>query len=241
MVKEAPSTPYPRRSARRDCSQREQFHLPGFPATRRLKPFPAGRKVETKVMRMFQLQVVRAAGLGIVVFTLGGCATKSLWEQGSVAAFNEPAPEARVRLYQARGRSDVLVVYEEFSERKAAVRTRAYYLQENASRLEHRRAPHFVGAKEARSLEPIQMQVTTNKASVLTGAELSALVNANGRAFTLWLNGEKIGEHELPVYDDGSGSVKRVLWTPAAVVADATIVGGALFLWAWSSGALNCP
>ena len=32
VVKDAPST-HPRRSARRDCSQREQFHLPGLPAT----------------------------------------------------------------------------------------------------------------------------------------------------------------------------------------------------------------
>ena len=35
VVKDAPSLPptHPRRSARRDCSQREQFHLPGLPAT----------------------------------------------------------------------------------------------------------------------------------------------------------------------------------------------------------------
>lgn len=191
-------------------------------------------------MKKILLQWARGAGFSLVVLTLGGCATQSLWEQGRVTAFNEPAPEARLRLYQAPGKSDVLVVYEEFSERKAAVRTRAYFLQENASRVAHRQRPHFVGAEAARWLEPVQLQVATNKAPVLSGPELAALVNANGRNFTLWLNGEAVGEHELPVYDDGSGYVKRVLWTPATVVADATIVGGCLFLWAWSSGALNC-
>ena len=32
VVKDVPST-HPRRSARRDCSPREQFHLPGLPDT----------------------------------------------------------------------------------------------------------------------------------------------------------------------------------------------------------------
>ena len=185
-------------------------------------------------------QAGRAIGLGITALALSGCATQSLWEQGSVSAFNEPAPESHVRLYQARGKNDVLVVYEEFSERKAAVRTRAYYLQENVPRLERWRRPHFVGAQEARHLKPIRTQVTTNEFAVSTGSELSALVSANGRTFTLCLNGEKVVEHELPVYDDGSGRVKQVLLTPVTLVADVTIVGGFLFLLAWSSGALNC-
>lgn len=191
-------------------------------------------------MKKCLVQSSRAIGLGIIAITLAGCATKSLWEQGSVSAYNEPAPEARVRLYQARGKSDVLVVYEEFSERKAAVRTRAYYLQENAARLERRRRPHFVGAQEARTLDPIRTQVATNEVAVLTGPELAAVVSPNGRTFTLCVNGEKVGEHELPVYDDGSGRVKQVLLTPVTVVVDVTIAGGFLFLWAWSMGAFNC-
>lgn len=190
-------------------------------------------------MKRILLRHCRAAGLALLLFVLGGCATKSLWERGSVTAFNEPAPETRLRLYQAPARQDVLVVYEEFSERKASVRTRAYFLQENLRRLEQRRAPRFVGADAARGLNPILFQSAATNRPSASGAELTALVNTNGRTFTLWLNGERVGDHDLPVYDDGSGRVKRVLLTPATVVADATLVGGFLFLWAWSHGALN--
>lgn len=190
-------------------------------------------------MKKILLRNRRAAGVALLLLLLGGCATKSLWERGSVSAFNEPAPETRLRLYQAPSRQDVLVVYEEFSERKASVRTRAYFLQENFRRMEQGHTPRFVAAEAARGLHPILFQSTATNVPSVSGAELTALVNTNGRTFSLWLNGERVGDHDLPVYDDGSGRVKRVLLTPATVVADATIVGGCLFLWAWSAGFLN--
>ena len=184
------------------------------------------------------LKLIRFATFGLAVLAASGCATKQLWERGSVSAFNEPAPEPRLRLYQVPPRQDVLVVYEEFSERKAKVRTRAYFLKESTPLIEHGRRPHFVDAASARKLEPLSAERVDNKRIRPTQPGLCAMVITNDRNFTLWLDGQSVSDHELPVYDDGSGRVKQVLLTPVTVVADLTIVGGCLFLLAWSSGSL---
>ena len=73
-----------------------------------------------------------------------------------------------------------------------------------------------------------------------TNAGLYAVVGTNGTDFSLRSGEEIVGSYELPIYEDASGKTKQVLLTPVAVVADLTIIGGFLFLWAWSEGALNC-
>jgi len=55
-----------------------------------------------------------------------GCVTKALWDNGNLEAVKEPAGNVNLRLFAAKRPDDVLVVYDEYSERSDATRTRAY-------------------------------------------------------------------------------------------------------------------
>jgi hypothetical protein len=142
-------------------------------------------------------------------------------------------------LYDARAEQEVLVIYDELSERHQTIRSRAYLLYANAERIERRRPPHFVSPDRVKNLRALPIVVAGGPLPWPSNETLYALMATNGTSFSLCSAGKTMGSHELPVYDNGHVGAKRVLLTPVAVVADATIVGGFLFLWIWSEGGLN--
>ena len=176
--------------------------------------------------------------ISVALFT-AGCATQSVWEAGRFSQFSEPAPAPRLRLYHSAAEKDVLVVYDEISERDHAVKERAYFLYRNADRIEQRRRPRFVDAGLAKHFAPLPIALTPAPPPGLPPAGLYAVASTNRPAFALWSEGRSISSHELPVFLDRSGRVTQVLLTPVAVVADATVVGGVIFFFAWAKGGLN--
>jgi hypothetical protein len=157
-----------------------------------------------------------------------GCATRALWTKTSLDAWNEPADEAQLRVYDSPKRRDLLVVYEEYSERHDSLRTRAYWLQANAQRIEQRQRPDFVSVHAARGLAPVP--VFTN-APVETPSTGYALLSTNHYFLLIRVGDQRDGSHLLPVYNDGVGQSARIALTPVTVVADATIVGGIIGYW----------
>jgi len=163
------------------------------------------------------------------IILLGGCATPALWEEGRFVRYHEPASSLGLRLFHSSQRQDVLVEYVESREDNGSTKRRAFWLDYNIERLEMRRKPRFVSAKEVEELTPIPIidaALVAGIKPVNTG--LYAVVSTNGHAFTLYSAGAMFYTCELPVYRDASGRVKQVLLTPAAVAADLTIVGGVL-------------
>ena len=169
---------------------------------------------------------------------LGGCVTSKVWEEGQFARFHEPARPPNLLLFHSDQRGDVLVEYDEWREGDESTRRRAYWLGQNTARLQVGRKPQFVPVQHGADLAPIPA-VAAPLIHGEVAAERGCAVISN-QTFVLYTGENKMGAYELPVYRDASGRVKQVAITPLAVAADLTIVGGFLFVWAWSSGWLNC-
>jgi hypothetical protein len=66
---------------------------------------------------------------------------------------------------------------------------------------------------------------------------LYAVTGTNAGCFTVFSGGRGIHSCELPVYADGWGRVERIAWTPFAMTADLTIIGGYLgCAWIYAGG-----
>jgi len=161
----------------------------------------------------------------------GGCATHALWTETSLDAFNEPADESGLRVFNAERKKDWLVVYDEYSERSDSIYTRAYFLNANQKRIEQRRCPDFVSTNSVRGLKPVPIFLAMNAPSTNPSPSFYVLAQTNNLSFTLYDGTKSSGSYTLPVYNDGKARVVRTALTPASVAADVTIVGGILGCW----------
>jgi hypothetical protein len=168
--------------------------------------------------------------LPLLLISASGCATKALWNNENLEAVKEPADNLNLRLFDAKKHNDLLVVYDEYSERNDGVRTRAYWLNENQERIDQRRAPHFASTNLMRHLSPVPVFYSTLGETNWTFAQYG-VVETNRQSFTLYSNNGKISRHDFPTYNDGKGRVEKIALTPVAVTADLTIVGGYLGVW----------
>jgi hypothetical protein len=163
----------------------------------------------------------------------GGCVTHKLWTESRLDSWNEPADIPALRLFHDEHRQGCLVVYDELSGRADDIRTRAFFLNQNVAPLAQRIRPHFVSADSSRGLTPVPIffSVPTNAPEFFC-----TTMKTNGGSFALFSAGQQLGSFELPVYDDGWGRVEKIAWTPLAVTADLTIIGGYLGCWWIYSG-----
>lgn len=164
----------------------------------------------------------------------GGCVTHKLWTESEMDEWNEPAGDPNLRLFRAERQKDVLVVYDEYSERREAIQARAFFLYQNQARLQPRGHPHFVDLDAARGLPPVPLFFSTPA----NPPELYGVITQTNRgSFAVVSAGRRTGPYVLPMYADGWGRVEKIAWTPFAVTADVTIVGGVLgCLWIYSGG-----
>ena len=169
-----------------------------------------------------------------------GCATHALWKESNLDAWNEPADDPHLRLFDTPRHKDVLVVYDEYSERHDSVHQRGYWLMQNQKRIEQRRRPEFVEVLFPQNLTPIPVFVATNAPE--TGSSPPgpyAVVSTNLHSFILYSASNNGGPYRLPVYNDGSGQAARIALTPLAVLADLTIIGGFIAAEIWAGGGFN--
>jgi hypothetical protein len=168
-----------------------------------------------------------------------GCATSALWEEGRFARFHEPANPPGLRLYRAPENADVLVEYMESLDSDESRRPRSYWLDKNAARLKDRQEPVFSSRTKEGSLEPIPILDSLPSTDSRRQLGLYAVASTNGCEFTLYSGEKSLGAFVLPVYQDKSGLAKQVALTPIAVAANLTIIGGLIFVVAWSEGGLD--
>lgn len=162
---------------------------------------------------------------GLLLITLtNGCVTKGLWENGNLEAWNQPAANPNLHLFAAKPPGDLLVVYDEYSERRDVTRTRAFWFNENEKLLTERHMPHFSHTNSAAGLASVPVLLTSTNQSKSPPLPY-AIVDMTERSFTLYLNNGDTASYDLPYYNDGKGKVEKFVLTPAAVTADATIVG----------------
>jgi len=167
-----------------------------------------------------------------------GCVTKRLWDSNDLEAWNQPATNPMLHVFQANPKNDLLIVYDEYAERSDATRTRAYWLNENQKLIEQRSMPHFISTNSASGLTAVPVLLATTDQAQLPPLPY-AIVETNGSSFTIHSDSGTMGPHELPVYNDRKGKLEKFALTPLATTADLTIVGGFvgyLYL-AWRCGA----
>jgi hypothetical protein len=185
---------------------------------------------------MKTLRVILFA-FGLCLLPLGnGCATKALWQNNNLEAWKEPAGNSNLHLFAAKQSADILVVYDEYSERSDATRTRAYWLNENRKLINDRRSPHFTSTNVSVGCTAVPVIPTGTHQINLSPPY--AVVATNGQSFTLYLDGDTIESHDLPFYNDQKGKVEKFALTPLATAADITILGGFLG-YCWLGGAAS--
>jgi hypothetical protein len=160
----------------------------------------------------------------------GGCATNALWNKTDLDAWNEPAQNADVRLFDARHKKDFLVLYDEYSERHDSIHTRAYFLNQNQKGVAQGQKPHFVNARLSHQWPPVPIFQTLPESDTNFSQTIYAVISTNKQSFTIFSGKEKT-DYSLAVYNDGRGQIDRMALTPVAVTADLTMVGG--FLGGW--------
>ena len=85
----------------------------------------------------------------------GGCVTHKLWSEHTMDEWNEPAANPNLRLFRDERHADVLVIYDEYSNRHYSTNTHAFFLQQNLKPLDEHTHPHFVSTNLASRLPPV--------------------------------------------------------------------------------------
>jgi hypothetical protein len=154
--------------------------------------------------------------------------TGALWENDDLEAWREPADKLNLRLFEGAPQTNLLVLYDEYSERNEAVHTRAYWLKENQSKVDQHVRPHFAAFSAKDHLPSVPVFYDPIPAGMKLPPGLCAVVSTNKQSFTLCADNRAIGSRSLPIYNDGKGRTEKIALTPLAVTADATIVGPAI-------------
>jgi hypothetical protein len=174
--------------------------------------------------------------LSIQALLLTGCVTAKVWQPHNFAGFHEPADPSNVKLFYSSQHEDVLVEYDEKVGHKGATRRRAYWLEQNQAKEGREERPRFVSLKEAVGLQPLPVSESGEEADSSSTIGLFA-TTTNSFEFQLYGISENqtngtlakatiLGDHELPAYYDSSGRRRKIMLTPPAVLADASIVAG---------------
>ncbi len=154
--------------------------------------------------------------LSVPLFT-GGC-TVALWQENSLDAYHKPALDPHLRLYHASERRDLLVVYDDFSERSGVTSTRAYFLYKNDWRIAEERKPFFVDTNLVLKFLPVPVYQNLPVPAANSSNQLCAVFIADTNNLTVYSGQRMVSSHCLPVYPDAVGNMERVALTPVAVL-----------------------
>ena len=91
----------------------------------------------------------------LVQLLTSGCVTHKLWTESQLDEWNEPAGDPNLRVFRDELQKDLLVSYEEFSDRRETNRVRAFFLYKNQKQLQSQGRPHFVNPDSSRNLTPV--------------------------------------------------------------------------------------
>jgi hypothetical protein len=177
-------------------------------------------KTRVKYVALFSPLLLGLAG--------GGCMTSALWENDDWEAWKQPADKPHLQLFEGDPQTNLLVFYDEYSERNNGIHTRAYWLKENQTKVDEHVRPHFASFSAKNHLPSVPIYYDPIPAGMTLPPGLCAVVATNQQSFTLYVDNRVIGSRLLPIYNDGKGRTEKIALTPLAVTADASIVGPAI-------------
>jgi len=158
------------------------------------------------------------SGLAFLLFQTG-CVTRNLWED----AYFAPAVPADIRLYKSVSPPGVIVEYNERIAGGRSTGRQAYLLTVDGWRSTNGVPIFLPPGTGAANSQPIPMlQVRSPAVGPLEGGYWG-MESLNPHQFDLYRDGQSLGTFELPFYSKRNRTVGRVMLTPLAVVADATV------------------
>jgi hypothetical protein len=159
-----------------------------------------------------------------------GC-TAMLWNKSTFSTYYHPAEPANLQLYYSDARKDLLVQYDESREREKKVQRRSYWLEPNLTLANNGQRPQFINSVSLDGLTPVPL-TATQPVSPPTGFKgLYVVCQTHDPRFTLYSGTNELHTCTLPIYHANQQVAVKVLLTPPALVADATLVGGFIGLW----------
>src|SRR5579859_1551790 len=124
-----------------------------------------------------------------------GCVTHHLWTESHFDEWNQGAGNPNLHLFDDQPRHDLLVVYDEYSDRHEVTRTRAYLLQQNEPELKQHLRPRFVSVNCAQGLPAVPIFATQ---PVTPTPQTYAVSGTNSQSFRVFSGGGKTGaDYEL--------------------------------------------
>jgi len=153
---------------------------------------------------------------------LAGCATNALLEDARYDKY-QPNQPVNLEVFQRSKDNELLVVYDEQRVKTGSVRRRAYLMRANEDRVRRARRPVFVPLSMASGMDaiPVIRADSTN-----LNRSVWVYLCANNQGFKLIREGQVEREYPLPMYFDTTKTFFKIaLIGPAAVVADAALVG----------------
>jgi hypothetical protein len=177
-------------------------------------------------MRTNTSLVLSMFGSVSVLLLMGGCATDTLtnqlWRGEALGVNCAPAELGEVAVYQKNGCKDVLVAYDE--NQGGRFLHRAYYVLQDGDRVDTGGRPHFVSPGEARQMERIPSDIDANTGVAAPAHEpFWVRISPDSLYFTVLSNGVPLATFDLPKYVQKISVTKRLLLTPVALVADASV------------------
>jgi hypothetical protein len=167
-----------------------------------------------------------------------GC-TAMLWSKLTFATYYHPADPANIQLYYSDRRKDMLVQYDESREREKKVRRRSYWLEPNLTLVNNGQKPLFVADISLDGLTPVPLSATTPDSPPSGFKGLYVVCQTHDPRFTLYSGTNELHACILPVYHGDQQIALKVLLTPPALVADATLVGGLVGLYCLANSDSN--
>jgi hypothetical protein len=172
-----------------------------------------------------------SVGLLVVQLLLFTGCTAMLWNKSTFSTYYHPAEPANLQLYYSDARKDMLVQYDESCEREKKVQRRSYWLEPNLTIVNNGQKPQFVDAVSLDGLTPVPLSAT-QPISPPTGFKgLYVVCQTHDPRFTLYSGTNELNSCILPIYRSNEQIAVKVLLTPPALVADATLVGGLIGLY----------
>jgi len=158
-----------------------------------------------------------------------GC-TVMLWERTTFSKYYHAADPAGLQVYYSEERQDLLVQYDESQETRKKVRTRYYWLEPNVKLTEAGRKPKFCqpGSLERMQLLPQTPVLLEPLPPGLNG--LYVVCKPHDLHFKVYSGTNEVNTYILPDYDANEQIALKILLTPPALAADATLVGAVIGL-----------
>jgi hypothetical protein len=158
-----------------------------------------------------------------------GC-TALLWEKSTLPTYYHPAGPPNLQLYYSEQQKDFLVQYDESRNREKKIHTRYYWLKPNVKLTDGGHKPVFLDVVAVDGMQQLpQTPLLLNPPPpALNG--LYVVCRPDDIRFQVYSGTNQIRSCILPDYDAHQKTALKVLLTPPAVIVDATVIGGLIYL-----------